>query len=280
MTSRLGPRTTRDPLASRVPMAISLCPDSSGATSGSSAFKSVDKSTSIYARTSASLCDQMARSARPRPDCSIRTARTSPNSRARPPAIDQVASVLPLSAIVTRAVNGKPSRRKPTSRRMLGARSCSSLRTGTTMSTCRTLMAMRIGDHLRRWLKRPYARAMSKAASSTGRPYRRVTLNSDEISTIIVFKPICPNGAWDMGYGPAHELPGRDDDPGREPGGPDADPRFDGDRGWRLLPSSPDWPAGEHPGELPEDDPPPDGEDSWAGGIDPEDLALWLDDAR
>ncbi len=47
MTSRLGPRITRDPLASRVPMARSLCPDSSGASRGSSAFISVDKSTSI-----------------------------------------------------------------------------------------------------------------------------------------------------------------------------------------------------------------------------------------
>src|SRR5579863_9632863 len=97
-----------------------------------------------------------------------------------------------------------------------------------------------------------------------------------------------------MGYGPAHQTPGRDDDPGRKPGGPDSgpqpdgrdpggpelDPRFDGDRGWRLLPSSPDWPAGERPGELPEDEPPPEEEDWCAGDVDPADLALWLDDAR
>src|SRR5579859_2383492 len=83
-----------------------------------------------------------------------------------------------------------------------------------------------------------------------------------------------------MGYGPADQVPGRDDGPGRGPGGPDPEPRFDGDRGWRLLPSSPDWPAGEHPGELPEDEPPPEEEDSWAEGIDPADLEMWLDDAR
>ncbi len=125
----------------------------------------------------------MARNARPRPDCSMCTARTSPNSRASPSAIDQVASVLPLSAIVTRAVNGKPSRRKAIRRRMLGARSCSSLRTGTTMSTCRTLMAMRIGDHLRRRLKRPYVRAMSKAATPTHRHGRRVESISNKYSS-------------------------------------------------------------------------------------------------
>ena len=111
MSSRLGPRITRDPRASRVPMATSLWPDNSGATSGSSAFRSVDKSTSMYARTSASLCDQTARSARPRPGCSMRTARTSSKSRASRSAMAQVPSVLPLSAMVTRAVNGKPSRR-------------------------------------------------------------------------------------------------------------------------------------------------------------------------
>src|SRR5579863_3578558 len=83
-----------------------------------------------------------------------------------------------------------------------------------------------------------------------------------------------------MGYGPADQVPGRDDGPGRGPGGPDPEPRFDGDRGWRLAAPSPDWPAGEHPGELPEDEPPPEGEDWCAGDVDPADLALWLDDAR
>jgi hypothetical protein len=39
------------------------------------------------------------------------TARTPGTSRASPVAIAQVASVLPLSAIVIRAVNGKLSRR-------------------------------------------------------------------------------------------------------------------------------------------------------------------------
>ena len=47
MISRFGPRITRAARVSRVPMATSLCPDSSGATSGSSAFRSVDRSTSM-----------------------------------------------------------------------------------------------------------------------------------------------------------------------------------------------------------------------------------------
>ncbi len=89
-----------------------------------------------------------------------------------------------------------------------------------------------------------------------------------------------------MGDGPAHETPGRDEDPRREPAGLggdprfDREPRFDGDRGWRLRPSSPDWPAGQHPAELPDDEPPSEDEDAWAGGVDPEDLAVWLDDAQ
>ena len=137
MTSRFAPRTTRDPRASRVPMATSLWPDSSGATRGSSAFRSVDRSTSMYASTSASLADQIACSARPRPGRSRCTARTSPGSAAASDcATAQVPSVLPLSAIVTRAVHGKADRRYPTSRRTLGARSRSSFRTGITISTC------------------------------------------------------------------------------------------------------------------------------------------------
>ena len=47
MNSRLGPRTTCEPLASRVPIDTSLWPDSSGATRGSSARRSVDRSTSM-----------------------------------------------------------------------------------------------------------------------------------------------------------------------------------------------------------------------------------------
>jgi len=83
-----------------------------------------------------------------------------------------------------------------------------------------------------------------------------------------------------MGHGPAHGDAGRDEEPGRDPAGLDFDPRFDGDRGWRLRPSSPDWPAGEHPAELPDDEPPLEDEDAWAVGVDPEDLDIWLDDAR
>ena len=111
MISRLGPRTTCEPRASRVPIAMSLCPESSGATSGSSAFRSVDRSTSMYASSSASLDDQIACSARPRPGRSRWTARTSANVSSSERATGQVLSVLPLSAIVTRAVNGNPPRR-------------------------------------------------------------------------------------------------------------------------------------------------------------------------
>ena len=93
------------------------------------------------------------------------------------------------------------------------------------------------------------------------------------------------------GNGPAHGAAGRDEDPGREPSGlggvprpdqdppSDLDPRFDGDGGWRLRPSSPERPEWEL-AALADDEPPPEDEDSWAGGVDPEDLAVWLDDAR
>ena len=46
MNSRLAPRTTRESRASRVPMARSEWPVISGATSGSSAARSVERSTS------------------------------------------------------------------------------------------------------------------------------------------------------------------------------------------------------------------------------------------
>ncbi len=46
MNSRLPPRTTREDPASRVPIATSEWPESSGATSGSSAARSVDRSSS------------------------------------------------------------------------------------------------------------------------------------------------------------------------------------------------------------------------------------------
>ena len=60
------------------------------------------------------LADQTARSARPRPGWSRCTAPTSTNSRHRALATAQVWSALPLSAMVTRAVNGNCSRRKRT----------------------------------------------------------------------------------------------------------------------------------------------------------------------
>ncbi len=51
MSSRFGPRTTRAFDARRVPMATSLWPLNSGATSGRSASRSVERSTSMYATT-------------------------------------------------------------------------------------------------------------------------------------------------------------------------------------------------------------------------------------
>jgi len=63
MSSRLGPRTTRDPRARRVPTAMSLCPDSTEPTMGSSADSDVDRSTSMYATTSARLAVHAVRKA-------------------------------------------------------------------------------------------------------------------------------------------------------------------------------------------------------------------------
>ncbi len=47
MSSRLGPRTTRDPRANRVPTARSLCPESTDPTSGSKPEREVDRSASM-----------------------------------------------------------------------------------------------------------------------------------------------------------------------------------------------------------------------------------------
>ncbi len=49
--SASAPRTTRAPRPSRVPIARSEWPEISGATNGASAARSVDRSTSMYART-------------------------------------------------------------------------------------------------------------------------------------------------------------------------------------------------------------------------------------
>ena len=67
MISRFGPRATTEPSLSREPMARSECPDTSGATSGSSPVSPVDRSTSVYATTSALEAIHAARSAPPRP---------------------------------------------------------------------------------------------------------------------------------------------------------------------------------------------------------------------
>ncbi len=108
-------------------MARSLWPESSGATSGSSAERSVERSTSMYATTSASLVDHTVCSARPRPASGIRSALSPGSHPARAVAIAHVPSVLPLSAIVTRAEKGNEELTNACSRRMLAARSRSSL---------------------------------------------------------------------------------------------------------------------------------------------------------
>ena len=82
-----------------------------------------------------------------------------------------------------------------------------------------------------------------------------------------------------MGQRPADGAAGRDGAPGREPSRPCFDPRFDGDRGWRLVPSRPERPEWELDA-LADDEPPPVDEDPWGSGLDPEDLALWLDEGR
>src|ERR1700683_3910067 len=134
-------------------------------------------------------------------------------------------------------------------------------------------------------MSRRYRDACQAAAGparvlASTRDSRRVGSMSNKYLATIMYGQICPNGMWYMGHGPAHGAPGRDDGPGPEPTGLDFDPRFDGDRGWRLRPSSPDWPEGEHPGELDDGEPPPEDEDVWAEGVDPEDLETWLDDGR
>lgn len=77
MNSRFGPRTTREVRLSREPIARSEWPEISGATSGSRALRSVERSTSMYARTGASEADHTVRRARPRPLRSSRTLVTS-----------------------------------------------------------------------------------------------------------------------------------------------------------------------------------------------------------
>ncbi|CAM5628100.1 hypothetical protein SPURM210S_00863 [Streptomyces purpurascens] len=127
MNSRLGPRTTRELRASREPIARSEWPEISGATSGSSALRSVDRSTSMYASTGASEADQTARRARPRPFCSSRKRVTSGISAASRAATRGVVSVEALSAIVMRNAYGNVLSRCSYSLRTHGWRSFSSL---------------------------------------------------------------------------------------------------------------------------------------------------------
>lgn len=127
MNSRFGPRTTRELRASREPIARSEWPEISGATSGSSALRSVDRSTSMYARIGASEADQTVRSARPRPFCSSRKFLTSGMRASRRCATTGVVSVDALSAIVMRKEYGNVRVRWSCSLRTHGWRSFSSL---------------------------------------------------------------------------------------------------------------------------------------------------------
>ncbi len=127
MNSRLAPRTTRELRASREPIARSEWPEISGATSGSSAFRSVDRSTSMYARIGASEEDQTVRSARPRPFCSSRKALTSGISDSSRADTCGVVSVDALSAIVMRNAYGNVRLRWSCSLSTHGWRSFSSL---------------------------------------------------------------------------------------------------------------------------------------------------------
>ena len=127
MISRFGPRTTRDPRANRVPIATSEWPEISGATSGSNAARSVDRSTSMYASTGAGDPDHTVRSARPRPFAGMRTTATYGSPSARCSATYGVASVLALSAIVIRNAYGNVAVRYACNRRTHGPRSISSL---------------------------------------------------------------------------------------------------------------------------------------------------------
>ena len=115
-------------------MARSECPDSNGAINGSRAARSVDRSTSMYARTGAGEADQAACSARPRPFSARCSTVTPGSSSVRDWATAMVASVLALSATVIRNGYGRFAVRYPCRRRTQGPRSTCSLWTGITTS--------------------------------------------------------------------------------------------------------------------------------------------------
>ena len=135
MSSRFGCRATCDPGARREPIAMSEWPETSGATRGRSASRSVDRSTSMYATTSASLALQAVRRARPRPLRSRCRARTPGSSCWSRCACNHVPSVDALSTIVMRHENGKAPVRYAWSRCTPTSTARSSLKTGTTTST-------------------------------------------------------------------------------------------------------------------------------------------------
>ncbi len=101
MASRFHRRVTIAPLRRREPIATSLWPVVNGATNGRKDHRLVERSTSMYATTSASEADQAALSARPRPFSSRRNTDTRGSSAASRRATVRVPSVEALSAITT-----------------------------------------------------------------------------------------------------------------------------------------------------------------------------------
>ncbi len=143
ISSRRAPRSMREPPASRVPMAISQCPEATALTRGSSACSPVDRSTSMNATMSAPLSRHAVLTAIPLPRRSSLRARTPVIVRESRWAVSQVESVLPLSTMVTVQTRGKKSVRKRCTVRMHPGRARSSFRTGMTISTEVRLRAVR-----------------------------------------------------------------------------------------------------------------------------------------
>ena len=108
MTSRLAPRTTRDPWASRVPMATSLCPDTSGATRGSRASRSV-RQVHVHVGDDRGVAGRPHVAQRPSPALFVEVHGHDAGELAAPgsEAMAQVRSVLALSATVIRKLKGK-----------------------------------------------------------------------------------------------------------------------------------------------------------------------------
>ena len=116
-------------------MATSEWPETSGAQNASRASRPVDRSTSVSARTAASLSDHAVRSAMPRPLRSSRLATTWGVTAASSRAWVHVRSVEAWSTMVMRQLNGRCVRRYSWRRSTFATSTRSSSWTGTTTST-------------------------------------------------------------------------------------------------------------------------------------------------